>query len=136
MNTKPNVILSSRDLGRLEALLDKLPADHVGGQALQEELIRAEVMEPEQMPPAIVTMNSTVRFAIEASGEEFCQTLVYPKDADGSSEHISILAPIGSALLGLSAGDRIKWPRPDGGATTVRIKEIVGQPERDGEFHR
>ena len=136
MAKKPDIVLSSRDLNRLEALLDELPADHIGGQALQEELIRAEVMEPEQMPASIVTMNSTVRFVIEASGEEFCQTLVYPKDADGSSEHISILAPVGSALLGLSAGDSIEWPRPGGGSTTVHIKAVVEQPERDGEYHR
>lgn len=136
MDEKPQITLSSRDLGRLEKLLDTLPADHAVGEALQEELNRAEVVEPETMPPTVVTMNATVRFVIEATGEEFCQTLVYPRDADGSSERISILAPVGSALLGLTTGDCMQWPRPDGGATTLRIKEVVTQPERDGEYHR
>lgn len=81
-------------------------------------------------------MNSTIRFVIESTGEEFCMTLVYPKDANGSGEKISILAPVGSALLGLSVGDRIEWPAPGGGLIQVRLEEILYQPERAGEFHR
>jgi len=72
-------------------------------------------------------MNSKVRFALE-SGDEFCLTLVYPQDADSSAERISILAPVGSALLGLSAGEHIEWPRrglhdegaPRGGSLPTR----------------
>lgn len=136
MNEKPPITLSSRDLGRLEKLLDTLPPDHAVGAVLQEELNRADIVEPQAMPPAVVTMNATVRFVIEATGEEFCQTLVYPRDADGSAGRISILAPVGSALLGLTTGDRMRWPRPDGDSMTLRIQEIVSQPERDGEYHR
>ena len=77
-------------------------------------------------------MNSTVRFSIDSSGDDFCLTLVYPKDVDGSGDKISILAPVGSALLGLSTGDEIEWPRPGGGMIKVRIVEIVYQPEREG----
>jgi regulator of nucleoside diphosphate kinase len=81
-------------------------------------------------------MNSTVDFIVEATNEEFVLTLVYPKDIDQSGEKISILAPVGSALLGLAQGDKIEWPRPGGGMITVLIKEVTYQPERAGELHR
>jgi regulator of nucleoside diphosphate kinase len=81
-------------------------------------------------------MNSIVRFSFAESGEEFRLTLVYPKDAQGQPDRISVLAPVGSALLGLSVGDEIKWSRPGGGVSTVRVIEISYQPERLGEFHR
>ncbi|MGX2040453.1 nucleoside diphosphate kinase regulator [Methylocaldum sp. MU1018] len=137
MDKKPKIIVSSMDLERLEDLIDSLPANAFPGKAeLQAELDRAEVVEPHQVPPTVVTMNSTVRFAIESTGQEFCLTLVYPKDVDSSGDKISILAPVGSALLGLSAGNLIEWPGPGGGVLKVRIMEIIYQPERAGEFHR
>jgi regulator of nucleoside diphosphate kinase len=61
---------------------------------------------------------------------------VYPKNADASADKISILAPVGSALLGLSQGDEIEWPKPSGGLIKVKIKAITYQPERAGELHR
>lgn len=131
MDKKPQIILTSRDLDRLETLLESLPADAFPGKAaLQAELDRAEIVAPEQVPPSVVTMNSTVRFSIENSSEDFRLTLVYPKDIDGSANRISILAPVGSALLGLSVGDELEWPRPGGGMMKVRVVEIVYQPER------
>jgi regulator of nucleoside diphosphate kinase len=137
VNEKPKLILSSLDYERLEALLETLPAGAFPGkESLEAELERAELVAPEQVPPEVVTMNSTVRFAIESTGEEFTLTLVYPKDIDGSAGRISVLAPVGSALLGLTTGDHIEWPRPGGGMMKVRIVEVVYQPERAGEFHR
>jgi len=62
--------------------------------------------------------------------------LVYPKDADTSGSTISILAPVGSAMLGLSIGDTIEWPKPGGGVLRVRIEEVTYQPERSGEYYR
>ncbi|AKH20089.1 nucleoside diphosphate kinase regulator [Sedimenticola thiotaurini] len=136
MEKRPNIILTSQDLDRLQALLDSLPDDSFPGKdELQTELDRADVVAPEEVSPDVVTMNSQVRFALE-SGEEFCLTLVYPKDMDGSADKISILAPVGSALLGLSVGDHIEWPRPGGGVTKVQIVEIIYQPERAGEYFR
>lgn len=136
MDKRPKIILTSQDLDRLEALLESLPAATFPGRnELRAEIDRAEIVEPQQVPTDVVTMNSKVRFALE-SGEEFCLTLVYPKDMDGSTERISILAPVGSALLGLSAGEHIEWPRPGGGMMKVRLVEVLYQPERAGEFHR
>lgn len=136
MNKRPVIILTSLDLDRLETILDALPEETFPGKKeLLAELDRAEVVEPEDVPADVVTMNSKVRFVLE-SGEEFCLTLVYPQDIDGSTERISILAPVGSALLGLSAGEQIEWPKPGGGVMKVRLVEVVYQPERAGEFRR
>ena len=137
MNSRPKNILTSQDLERLEALLEGLPSRAFPGkEALLAELERAEIVEPDQIPASVVTMNSTVRFRIDSSGEDYSLTLVYPKDIDDTGKKISILAPVGSALLGLSTGDEIEWPSPGGGTIKVRIVEIIYQPEREGKFYR
>lgn len=137
MNTRPNIVISSVDAERLEALLANLPREAFPGRAeLEGELSRAEIVVPADIPPTVVTMNSTVRFRVASSTEQFTLTLVYPRDMDSSSGKISILAPVGSALLGLSQGDEIEWPKPGGGILRVRIEEVLYQPERGGEFHR
>lgn len=137
MNEKPEIIISSLDAERLEKLLESLPKNSFPGmEDLEAELNRAKVIEPKDIPPNVVTMNSTVRFMTESSNEAFCMTLVYPKDKDVAGDKISILAPVGSALLGLSQGDEIEWPKPGGGVLRVRIKEVTYQPERDGDCKR
>ncbi|MCE9790801.1 nucleoside diphosphate kinase regulator [Shewanella algae] len=124
-------------MDRLERLLESLPANAFPGhQALEAELERAEIRPSKEMPDNVVTMNSEVRFRMSSSNEEFTLRLVYPKDADGSAGKISILAPVGGALLGLAQGDEIEWPGPGGGMVKVRIEEIIYQPERSGDFHR
>jgi len=93
-------------MDRLERLLESLPANAFPGhQALEAELERAEIRPSKEMPDNVVTMNSEVRFRMSSSNEEFTLRLVYPKDADGSAGKISILAPVGGALLGLAQGD-------------------------------
>ena len=134
MEKKPEITLSRLDAERLERMLDSLEGQSFPGRReLEEEIARAHVVEPAQVPPTVVTMNSTVRFRVESSDAEFSLTLVYPRDADGSNEKISILAPVGSALLGLSEGDEITWPAPGGGVMDVRIIEVTYQPERSGD---
>ncbi|WP_432382141.1 nucleoside diphosphate kinase regulator [Duganella sp. P38] len=128
---KPNITVSTLDIERLEALLD---TDH--NQALLEELERAKVVEPEEIPSDVVTMRSQVRFEIENPPQQLCMTLAYPKDMAELPDGISILTPIGTALLGLKVGDSIDWPRPDGQLTTLRILEVTYQPERAGEIFR
>lgn len=136
MSEKPRITLSSLDVDRLEKLLDALPRGTIPGQAeLRAELDRGDVVAPEDVPPDVVTMNSTVRFAFE-SGKEFSMTLVYPEHVDGDASRISILAPVGSALLGMTGGENIEWPRPGGGQMKLTVKEVLWQPERAGELHR
>lgn len=137
MDTKPKITISSLDAERLDKLLESLPNAAFPGKAdLEAELARADIVEPTEMPPTVVSMNSTVRFKVESTNEEFTLTLVYPRDMDSSGGTISILAPVGSALLGLSQGDRIEWPKPGGDLLRVRIEEVIFQPERAGQFHR
>ncbi len=81
-------------------------------------------------------MNSTVRFLDLISNEERTRTLVYPASLKDSAEQLSVMAPIGAALLGLHVNDEISWELPNGVQTRVRVLEIVYQPEAAGEFHR
>ncbi len=134
--SRPKIVVSTLDAERIEQLLDGLPYNVAIKDELEAELLRADVVEPTEIPANVVTMNSTVRFKVASSPEEFELTLVYPKDLDASGKKISILAPIGSALLGLTQGDQIQWPTPDGGIQQVTIQEITYQPERNGEYHR
>lgn len=137
MSTRPKIVISSIDADRLDQLIESLPRSGFPGKdELEAELARAQVVDPKDVPPTVVTMNSTVRFKVESSSEEFTLTLVYPKDMDSSNDKISILAPVGSALLGLSQGDEIEWPKPGGGVLRVRIEEVAYQPERVGEYYR
>jgi len=132
---KPPLVLSRPDVERLEALLEQ-PA-HAGPafDALREELARAEVREPGDMPPDAITMNATARFRDEASGDEREMTLVFPRDADGRPDRVSVLAPVGSALLGLRTGQSIEWPVP-GGRSTRLVVLAVRQPDASGEAPR
>lgn len=136
MSKAPHIVVTERDAQRLESLLEKLPPDAFPGKAaLETELERAEIVDPEKVPPNVVTMNSRIRFRVISSDDEFTLTLVYPKDVDETGT-ISVLAPVGSALLGLSQGDQIEWPKPGGGTLKVQLVEILYQPERAGEYHR
>ena len=137
MSRKPQLILSSLDVDRLEALLDAMPATAFPGKAdLEAEIARADIVEPNDIPPNVVTMNSTVTFDMAETGKQFQLTLVYPKDLDASTDKVSVFAPVGSALFGLSIGDELAWPSVGGKNMTVRVTGIVYQPERAGEMHR
>jgi regulator of nucleoside diphosphate kinase len=136
MENQPPIIVSSLDLERIERLLDQEAYRRLPGiDALRQELDRASVVEPEAIPPGVVTMNSTVRCCDDATGERYELTLVYP-DSRSQPGTVSILAPIGSALLGLSVGQTIAWQVPGGRKLRLRVLEVVRQPEAMGEYHR
>jgi regulator of nucleoside diphosphate kinase len=136
MSSKPPIILSRIDLERIEALLERLPAaDAAKLGALRAELDRAEVVEPAAVPAHTVTMNSTVTFMDESNGEKLTLTLVYPSGGSVPGT-VSILAPVGSALLGLARGQQIDWPTPDGQKRRLKVLEIRYQPEAAGHLHR
>ena len=135
MRTHPNIIITSRDAARLETLLEGLPAGSFPGhKALEDELYRATLVAPEEIPPTVVTMNSTVSFAVLPSGVEHRLKLVYPGKATASEDTVSILAPVGSALLGLTEGDEICWPNPNGGTLHLVVHKVEDQPERAGLY--
>jgi len=136
MQTQPALVVSSLDYERLVAWMERIPAqDNPTLAALEAELERAEVMEPEHIPAGIITMNSTARVRLDNSGEEKLLTLVYPNQADGTAGHVSILAPIGAALLGLAEGQSIDWPTL-AGQTRLTVLEVTYQPEAAGDLHR
>ncbi|HEX2163901.1 MAG TPA: nucleoside diphosphate kinase regulator [Thermoanaerobaculia bacterium] len=100
---------------------------------LVDELNRAQVVAPEEVPPDVVTMNSKVRLVDLDQGTTHEYTLVYPQDADFSAGRISIVAPIGAALLGYRMGDVIEWEVP-AGRRRLRVEEVLFQPEAAGRF--
>lgn len=129
----PPITVSTLDLARLEALLEKQPESDIVIR-LENELDRANVVPPTEMPDNIVTMNSTITFAMDGGKETFTKTLCYPRDMDGSNNKISVLAPIGAALLGLAIGQSIEWPAPNGKTLQVSITDVEYQPERAGDY--
>lgn len=128
------IIVTQQDLDRLRALIDGVVSERnqEAAEALESELANARVVLPEEVPPNVVTMNSQVRFVDEASGVERLVTLVFPKDASAEEGRVSVLAPVGAALIGLRTGDSIDWPMPGGRSKRLRIVEVVWQPEAAG----
>ncbi|WP_313740128.1 nucleoside diphosphate kinase regulator [Pseudomonas sp.] len=134
MSTKPSLILTRLDVQRLEQLIDSLDESVPGVLALQEELDRAEqVVGHGEVPKGVVTMNSRVHCQEQGSGKDYHLTLAYPKDA-GKEHHVSVLAPIGGALLGLSVGNEIDWPAPGGKTLKLKLLAVEYQPEAAGDF--
>jgi regulator of nucleoside diphosphate kinase len=135
-STRPSIVMSRLDYDRIEALLESANERGIDTSALEAEITRAEVVEPAQVPGDVISMNSTARFLDENSGEERELTLVYPRDATGEPGRVSILAPVGSALLGLRVGQSIDWPMPGNRTINLRVLSIKYQPEAAGELHR
>lgn len=97
---------------------------------LQHELDRAIVVSWDAVPRDVVTMNSRVLYVDEATGERRLVQIVYPAEADAGDGRVSVLAPVGSALLGLSVGQAIEWDFPDGSRRRLRVEDVSYQPER------
>ena len=100
---------------------------------LQDEIKRATIVEPAEIPHDVITMNSRVRLRDLDSGEQMEVSLVYPSASDPAAKKISILAPIGTAILGYRKGDTVEWPVP-AGTRRLRIEEVLYQPEASGDF--
>lgn len=134
---KPSIYITEFDLNRLQALIQQAnPQDrdkhHL--QKLSEELEQAEIVSPEEIPNDVITMNSRVRLRDGDTGEEITYTLVFPRNADIQKQKISILAPIGTALIGYRVGDIIEWNVP-AGLRRLKVEEILYQPEAAGDYH-
>jgi len=101
---------------------------------LEQELNRANIVEPESIPADSITMNSKVLLKDLDTGEETTYTLVYPEDVNLAENKISVLAPIGTAILGFREGDVIDWKVP-AGTVKLRVEKILYQPEAAGDYH-
>lgn len=134
-NTAPEAILTDKDSERLFAL-----AEGGGGrvpevrETLARELMRARIVEPPQVPPNVVTMNTRVTVRDEGTGKTRVLTLVYPGDEDASVGNLSILTPAGAALIGLAEGETLAWVTRDGQTKELTVVEIQYQPEANGRF--
>ena len=93
----------------------------------------ARVISSKRVKPDVVTMNSTIKLRDLDNGELHEYQLVYPQDADPENNKLSILAPVGTALLGFSVGDTVEWPVP-AGLRHLKIEEIIYQPEAAGDY--
>ena len=123
-----DIIITKTDLQRLLPMLDVHTSD-----SLEGELHRAVIVEPRAVPADVVTMNSEVVYEDCTTFAKRCVRIVYPKDADAARGHVSVLAPIGSALLGLRVNQSIEWRVPSG-TKRIRVVEIRYQPEACGDF--
>ena len=121
------IYISKSDLQRLQSLVDQHSAGRDGQAAerLATELDRAIIVEPGHMPPDVVTIQSRVTFEDARTRAIREVVLVYPAAADASAGRISVLAPIGAALLGLRIGDGIEWPLPDARTAKIRILAVA-----------
>ncbi|MEX2169040.1 MAG: nucleoside diphosphate kinase regulator [Pirellulales bacterium] len=132
------IFITEFDKDRLDELVRV--AEDFGGedrsdlQDLKGELARANIVVPEQVPASVITMNSTVLLRDIESSEEMTYTLVFPKNADIGRGTVSVLAPIGMAILGYAEGDVVEWPVPSGMAQ-IAIEKVLYQPESSGDFH-
>jgi regulator of nucleoside diphosphate kinase len=133
MNRK-KIIVNSRDYAKLTGIISSKPgSSEAEYRELNEELRNAVLVEPEKMPPDVITMNSKVRFKDIEESEDYIFSLVYPEEADTSKGKLSILAPIGTALLGYRVGDKVKWKVP-AGEKTFLVEEILYQPEANRDY--
>jgi regulator of nucleoside diphosphate kinase len=129
----PSIIVTDTDIERLRALLacEGSPAlDH-----LDAELARARIVPAREVAPDVVTMNSDVTYQDDTSGAQRTVRVVYPRDADVELGRVSVLAPLGQALLGLRVGQEIDWRMPRG-VRRLRVLAVPYQPEAAGDFER
>jgi regulator of nucleoside diphosphate kinase len=127
------IYITEADLSELRAMIDRA---HNNGDApylanLQRELGRARIVPAEDVPRDVVTMNSKVLLYDLDTREQELFTLVYPSQADAENNRISVLAPVGTAMIGCRVGDVVKWPVP-AGLRRFRIEALIYQPEREG----
>lgn len=100
---------------------------------LKQELQNAVILAPEEIPPDVITMNSQIRINDITNGGTMLVRLVFPQEADFEQKKVSLLAPLGAALLGRHAGEELCYDAP-GGSTRIVIEEIVYQPEAAKEY--
>ena len=126
----PPIVLTADNHERLGHLVD-VASGGVAAEAdfLAREIDRADIVAPEQIPPSVVTMNSRCVFRDDASGRDRTVTLVYPEDEDLASGRISVLTPVGAALIGLGEGQSMPWHTRNGESRKLTLLQVAFQPE-------
>lgn len=134
MSKLPPIVMTRLDVQRLDRVLYALEAPLSVLESLESEIVRAKVVDSARVAADVVTMNSVVRFRDEVSQREFILKLVYP-DAAGHPGTISVLAPVGTALLGMKVGRSIDWKTASDKPIRLTVLEILYQPEANKDFH-
>ena len=135
---KRTIYITANDMEQLRKLLDEEKDRHGYGngrgehlKGLEAELNRSTRVAAHKVPPDVITMHSKAQLIDLESGEELIYTLVFPHEADIRQDKISVLAPIGTAMLGERVGDVFEWPVPDG-LRRLQVKGLLYQPEAAG----
>lgn len=134
------IYITELDRRRLEKLIE-IAGERPNGdenyeylRRLEGELDQAETVSPREVPGDVITMRSKVRLGDLVTGEEMIYTLVFPSEARFDEGRISVLAPVGTAMLGYRVGDTIEWQVPSG-LRRLRVEEILYQPEAAGDYN-
>ena len=137
MTATPALCITAEDMARLRTIVERAleGSRAAAAEQLELELDRARVVPQGQIPHDIVTMRSRILFEDLETGRRREATLVYPEEASMDQSKVSILAPVGLAVLGLKVGDTIQWPLPHARLARLRILEVLYQPEAAGDFH-
>ena len=136
-NLPKEILITEANLKRIEDIIryagesNEQQKDNI--ERLSEDLERATVVDSKDIPPDVVTINSTLKIRDLDSGEEMVFTLVSPSNADVSQGRISFLAPVGSAVVGYRTGDVVHWPIP-AGLKRLKIEKVLYQPEAAGDL--
>lgn len=133
------IVITQADRDRLMGLIQRMEKNKSGETEylanLREELEKATIVDPHEVLADVITMNSTVRLRDLDDDEIMEVTLVYPHEADADENRVSVLAPVGTAIIGYQKGDIVEWPVP-AGIIRLKVEEVIYQPERAGEFDR
>lgn len=127
------ILITEKDLLRIKHILSFQKSEDF--ENLELELDRAKIISDDMVPSDLVTMNSKIKFMNIQDNKEMVITIVYPSDANFAEGKISVLASLGSALIGLRVGQEINWMFPDGKTKTLKILDILYQPEANEHWH-
>ena len=131
---KRTIYITKADMTRLRNLIEAQKGSRDDLTRLQSELDHARVVEPEEIPGDVITMNSKARLRDLDDQEEMTFTLVFPEHASIDHDRISVVAPIGTAMLGQREGDEFEWEVP-AGRVRLKVIKVLYQPEAAKQYH-
>jgi regulator of nucleoside diphosphate kinase len=131
----PTLYLTELDVTRLEGIASR------NGTALMADMLdtlleRAAIVPAEDIPTDVITMNSSVLCKLQGETDARRLTLVYPDNADFDAGRLSVLSPVGQALLGARIGQTVGYALPNGRQQQIEVIDLAFQPEANGDFTR
>jgi regulator of nucleoside diphosphate kinase len=138
MTKESTIYITEVDLARLRKLIEAARDTGIDANTpylnkLEDELDRANIVDPKEIPMDAITMRSKVRLKDLERSKEMIYSLVFPNEADVDEGRISVLAPVGTAMIGYRVGDIIEWEVPSG-LRRLKVEEVLYQPEASGDY--